>query len=110
MLLKLGMALSMPGHMAIGHLASMQPANTYASCHDHSTHLGTDKLGHADFSETSTTPSDASSLSCCHACCAAGLGMHMPMFFHPIPKVAPLLAWTHGSSLSRAPDLRPPIV
>jgi len=107
-LLKLTAAFAFP----IPHGPVVAAPNEHAlpACHDHQAHSSGETSPKLDAVDSSSPSSDTcAALDNCHHCCAVGLGMYVPLLAQPLPSAAPVNAWTHGTSLSLRPDLRPPI-
>lgn len=108
-LLKLSSAFAfpLPHH---GPVVAAPTEHALPACHDHQAPASAEtspKLDAVDSSQPSS--GTCATLDNCHHCCAVGLGMYVPMLAQPLPSAAPVNAWTHGTSLSLRPDLRPPI-
>ncbi len=100
-------ASTMPYH---GPVVADLTEHPLAACHEHNAHASGETTPTLDALNTSTSStSTCSPWDNCHHCCAVGLGMYVSMVAHQLPSAAPMRAWTHGTSLSPGPDLRPPI-
>ena len=107
-LLKLTAAFAFP--IPHGPVVAAPSEHALPACDDHQAHASAETSPKLDAVDTPTPSSGTcAALDSCHHCCAVGLGMSVPMLAQPLPSAAPVNAWTHGTSLSPRPDLRPPI-
>ena len=93
-----------------GPIVAPSKVQTLPTCHEHQAHANAETPPVLYALDTHTSSQlTCSPLDDCQHCCAVGLSRYAPLLAHQLPSAAPVRAWTHGTSLSPRPGLRPPI-